>query len=190
MSHETTKSRALRDWDFERRYLQGRVIDIGCGKDLVTAHAEAFDLEHGNAQEIGKLRERGGYDAVCGAHCLERMRKVSLPPMSFDIEELIGGIHSAEIISCDLQDKIKYDYQLKKSPISRIGRILFHLGQYWASLCRDLYLSDTPWERCVIRILTRFGCPVDQTAGPALAQLKIIARKQADPLATDGAIVG
>lgn len=76
MTDEASKTRAVRGGDFDRRYLAGRVIDIGCGKDPIVAHAEPFDLEHGNAEEIASLRPNGTYDAVCSSHCLEHMRDV------------------------------------------------------------------------------------------------------------------
>jgi SAM-dependent methyltransferase len=76
MSDETSKTRAVRGSNFEELYLRGRVIDIGCGPDLIVAHAEPFDLAHGDAQEIAKLRPHLAYDAVCSSHCLEHMKDV------------------------------------------------------------------------------------------------------------------
>jgi SAM-dependent methyltransferase len=76
VTDEASKTRAIRGADFAERYLRGRVIDIGCGEDLVVPHAEPFDLKDGDAQEIGGLREHGAYDAVCSFHCLEHMRDV------------------------------------------------------------------------------------------------------------------
>jgi SAM-dependent methyltransferase len=76
MTDETSKTRALRGAQFETRYLQGRVIDIGCGPDLIVPHAEPFDLEDGDAQRIATLRPNGAYDAVYSSHCLEHMRDV------------------------------------------------------------------------------------------------------------------
>lgn len=76
MTDEASKTRLARGPDFEGLYLKGRVIDIGCGKDLVVPHAEPFDLQHGDAQRIAELRPVGTYDAVCSSHCLEHMRDV------------------------------------------------------------------------------------------------------------------
>ena len=70
MSAESSKTRRLRGAGFEEKYLRGRVIDIGCGPDLVVPHAEPFDVEHGDAQLIATLRPNGAYDAVCSSHCL------------------------------------------------------------------------------------------------------------------------
>jgi SAM-dependent methyltransferase len=76
MTDETSKTRAVRGEQFEARYLRGRVIDIGCGPDIIVPHAEPFDLDDGDAQRIANLRPNGAYDAVCSSHCLEHMRDV------------------------------------------------------------------------------------------------------------------
>lgn len=71
---ESRKTNQLRSQSFKDRYLQGRVIDIGAGRDVVTPTAEAFDLEHGDANRILQYREAGAYDAVHSSHCLEHMQ--------------------------------------------------------------------------------------------------------------------
>jgi SAM-dependent methyltransferase len=76
LTDEASKTRAVRGAQFAQVYLQGAVIDIGCGPDPIVAHAEPFDLQHGDAQEIAGLRLNGAYDAVCSSHCLEHMRDV------------------------------------------------------------------------------------------------------------------
>lgn len=72
--HEASKTNSIRDPLFQTHYLQGRVIDIGCGEDLVCPGAEPFDRPHGDAQEITRLRENEAYDTVHSSHCLEHMR--------------------------------------------------------------------------------------------------------------------
>lgn len=227
MSQEATKTRAVRGGDFAQRYLQGRVIDIGCGGDLVVPYAEPFDLQHGDAQHIGSLREREAYDAVCSSHCLEHMRDVpaalaqwwslvrdgghlvvvvpdedlyeqgawpslfnddhkatfrlrkkrSWSAVSFDIEELVGALPGAEIVSCERQDQ-GYDHSLRRSSISPLGRFLFRVAARWSSVCRAMRIADGHCERTVLGLMRKMGAPVDQTAGPALAQIQIIARKR------------
>jgi SAM-dependent methyltransferase len=56
--------------------LHGNVIDIGGGTDPVVANAEVFDLEHGDAQNILKYKEKESYDCVYSSHCLEHMKDV------------------------------------------------------------------------------------------------------------------
>lgn len=70
---EASKTRACRPSDFEARYLGGKVLDIGCGDDLVCPWAEPFDLAHGDANHIRRYREAESYDAVHSSHCLEHM---------------------------------------------------------------------------------------------------------------------
>ena len=70
---ESHKTNRLRGQDFIDRYFNGRVIDIGCGKDLVVPHAEPFDIEHGDANLLDELREVAGYDCVHSSHSLEHM---------------------------------------------------------------------------------------------------------------------
>lgn len=70
---ESGKSNAYRPPEFFARYLTGRVIDIGCSDDPVTATAEKFDLADGDANEILKYRPAQSYDAVYSSHCLEHM---------------------------------------------------------------------------------------------------------------------
>src|SRR5215472_3075470 len=68
---ETTKSKLY--WgELERRAVQGRGIDIGCGPDPVTADARRFDVEDGDANRISDfVREQ--FDFVYSSHCLEHM---------------------------------------------------------------------------------------------------------------------
>ena len=40
---EASKTKEIRAKDFEQRYLQGRVLDIGAGTDPVCAMAVVFD---------------------------------------------------------------------------------------------------------------------------------------------------
>lgn len=70
---EAFKTNQLRSKEFFDKYLSGKVIDIGAGKDLVTPYAERFDLEDGDANVITQFRPKNSYDAVHSSHCLEHM---------------------------------------------------------------------------------------------------------------------
>jgi SAM-dependent methyltransferase len=70
---EARKTNALRGKEFIRKYLNGRVIDIGAGKDLVCGNAERFDMDDGDANVISRFRPVNHYDAVHSSHCLEHM---------------------------------------------------------------------------------------------------------------------
>jgi SAM-dependent methyltransferase len=70
---EALKTNKLRSPEFFTKYLSGKVIDIGAGRDLVTPTAERFDLEDGDADFITRYRQPQTYDAVHSSHCLEHM---------------------------------------------------------------------------------------------------------------------
>lgn len=71
--NEANKTKKIRSHDFYRKYLFGKVIDIGAGGDLVVEGAESFDVEDGDANLISNFREVESYDAVHSSHCLEHM---------------------------------------------------------------------------------------------------------------------
>jgi SAM-dependent methyltransferase len=227
MTDEASKTRAVRGREFEQRYLQGRVIDIGCGPDLVVPHAEPFDLEQGDAQEIASLRPHGAYDAVCSSHCLEHMRDVpralgqwwalvrnggylvlvvpdedlyeqggwpslfnrdhkatfrmgkaeTWSPVSYDVAELVRGLDGAEIVSCERQDQ-GYDYTRRRSGLTSLDRLLFRVRQLSGSALRRVGMQSSALGRLASGVLTTLGAPVDQTDGPALAQIQVVARKR------------
>ena len=70
---EAKKTNEIRGEHFIKKYLSGKVIDIGAGNDLVCAGAERFDQEDGDANHITKYRELNAYDTVHSSHCLEHM---------------------------------------------------------------------------------------------------------------------
>ncbi|HZS59903.1 MAG TPA: methyltransferase domain-containing protein [Gemmatimonadaceae bacterium] len=70
---EASKTNRVRDAEFVATYFAGSVLDIGSGPDPVVPHAQPFDRDHGDANEI--LRYLGGasFDTVHSSHCLEHM---------------------------------------------------------------------------------------------------------------------
>jgi len=71
--NETSKTNKYRDKQYFDRYLSGKLIDIGCGKEPVCPSAERFDVEHGDANNITLYRPLDAYDTVISSHCLEHM---------------------------------------------------------------------------------------------------------------------
>lgn len=71
--NETSKTNIVRGKDFPSKYLKGKVLDIGCGEDIVCNWAEPFDLAHGDAQHICRYLPEQSYDTVHSSHCLEHM---------------------------------------------------------------------------------------------------------------------
>jgi len=55
------------------KYLTGRILDIGAGRDPITETCEIFDLAQGNAQYISDFFPPSSFDTVFSSHCLEHM---------------------------------------------------------------------------------------------------------------------
>ena len=70
---EASKTRKVRGADFEKKYLGGKVIDIGAGADPVCSWAESFDVADGDANFIARYRTPESYDTVHSSHCLEHL---------------------------------------------------------------------------------------------------------------------
>jgi SAM-dependent methyltransferase len=71
--YESTKTRLVRGADFDSTYFIGSVLDIGSGYDVVVPHAEAFDQQQGDANNILEHLQPHSYDTVNSSHCLEHM---------------------------------------------------------------------------------------------------------------------
>ena len=70
---EASKTNLIRDPSFASQYLQGQVLDIGAGTDLVCAWARSFDVEDGDANHITQYFQSGSFDTVHSSHSLEHM---------------------------------------------------------------------------------------------------------------------
>jgi len=70
---EASKTNLIRDPSFAQEYLQGKVLDIGAGTDLVCTWAKSFDVEDGDANHITNYFANGTFDTVHSSHSLEHM---------------------------------------------------------------------------------------------------------------------
>jgi len=71
---ETKKTNQLRNSAFYNNYIHNKkVIDIGAGSDPVSANAERFDINEGDANFILNYKIKNSYDTVYSSHCLEDM---------------------------------------------------------------------------------------------------------------------
>jgi len=229
MTDEARKTRALRGPGFDEKYFQGRVIDIGCGPDLVVPNAEPFDLEHGDAGNIASIRDAAAYDTVASSHCLEHMRDVpnalaqwwslvreggylvlvvpdedlyeqggwpslfnrdhkatfrlggsgSWSPVSYDIRRLVSDLPGAKIINCERQD-VGYDYRLKMRRIWPLNRVLYRVHvKVFTTLVNLGADQNGRLCRLTARLFRMIGAPIDQTTGIAVAQIQLIAHREA-----------
>lgn len=70
---EASKTNRTRDAAFLATYFARSVLDIGSGPDPVVPHAQPFDREHGDANEISRYLGGARFDTVHSSHCLEHM---------------------------------------------------------------------------------------------------------------------
>ena len=227
MTNETSKTRLVRSEDFDKKYLQGKVLDIGAGKDRVCVNADGFDIDDGDANRILDFLERTSYDTVYSSHCLEHMldppqalrqwwelvkpsgylvlvvpdedlyeqgiwpsifnadhkatfRMDSSPswsPVSYDVRSLVSTLPKATIISVERHD-MHYDYRLMAKP-GETQRPKTFLVKYLYRIARQMPANTKLTCRRWVDKFARFRkIPVDQTLGPALAQIQVIAQKQ------------
>jgi SAM-dependent methyltransferase len=73
---EADKTKKIRGPEFLDKYFSGKVLDIGCGDDLVVPNAAPFDQEQGDAQNILDYLKPSTFDCVHSSHSLEHMRDV------------------------------------------------------------------------------------------------------------------
>ncbi len=73
---EASKTERIRGPEFRAKYFTGRVLDIGCGPNLVVPNAVPFDKEQGDAQDILNFLKPNSFDCVHSSHSLEHMRDV------------------------------------------------------------------------------------------------------------------
>jgi len=230
---ETSKTNKVRGADFAAQYLQGKVLDIGCGKDIVCQGAQPFDQEHGDAQRISAFLPKESYDTVYSSHCLEHMPdplgalaqwwtlvkpggflvtvvphedlyeqgvwpsrfnsdhkatfrlggQTKFSPVSHDIQAIIAALPGANVVSVEVHDQ-GYDYSLMSNkdsvknprpllPLKVARRVLRTLSKPFPSLRKKW----TIWVENLY--FYRYGLPIDQTGRDALAQIQVIAQKQA-----------
>ena len=73
MGNETSKTNELRSQEFFKKYLSGKVLDIGAGEDPVLPGAKIFDMDQGDANNILEYLKAETFDCVYSSHCLEHM---------------------------------------------------------------------------------------------------------------------
>jgi SAM-dependent methyltransferase len=103
----------------------------------------------------------------------------SWSPFSFDLCALVRALPRAEIIDACVQDH-GLDYRLLRRPVTGLGRLLFKQAPRRQRLFDRLMLTGLPVKRlnvAIDRLERLLGKPVDQTLGPALAQIQVVARK-------------
>jgi len=182
MGNETSKLRAL--WsNFERSIFTGKGIDIGCGGDPVCEDVLQFDQGQGDANRITEYVADRDFDYVYSSHCLEHMHDPVGALAGWWQLVKPGGFLFLIVPDEDLYEQgvwpsrfapdHKWTFTLSKrnswSPVS-INLIELVFGNLPGSDVVMIELQDAGYDRSIIG--------VDQTQGPALAQIQCIVRKR------------
>jgi SAM-dependent methyltransferase len=113
-------------------------------------------------------------------------KQQSWSPVSYDIGALVRALPCAEIIEAQLQDN-GYDRRLSCRRVTWLGRFLHQFGPRRHEFLAGLMRRGVPvyrLDRMLDRLECRLGKPIDQTIGPAMAQIQVIARKRPEAAAT------
>ena len=89
----------------------------------------------------------------------------------------------AELIEAAVQDT-GYDRRLMRERVTWLGRLMYRFGRHREKHLQRLMHVGLPVYRLslMMDVLERtLGKPVDQTLGPAVAQIQVVARKHFAP---------
>jgi SAM-dependent methyltransferase len=186
--NETSKCHAARieNGDFAR-YLRGKGLDIGAGRDPLRPLAGEvfpFDVGNGDAQLLRDLPDNH-FDFVYSSHCLEHMRSVEEALAHWIRVTKPGGYLYIVVPDFALYEKLRwpscfnpdhkfsFSLDLTRRAVGRGNH--YHLDDLRKSL----------WERKAYLIASRledqrYDCTkphLDQTLGDALSQICFIAVK-------------
>ena len=135
MGNETNKTNKVRGGKFFKKYLSGKVIDIGGGQDPVIPTAKVFDLKDGDAQYISKYEAQENYDCVHSSHCLEHMMDVPSALSQWWSLVKIGGHMVITVPHEDL-----YEQKIWPSIFNDDHKATFRLNQVnsWSNVSYDM----------------------------------------------------
>ncbi|MFQ5607203.1 MAG: hypothetical protein ACE5GA_04595, partial [Candidatus Zixiibacteriota bacterium] len=103
----------------------------------------------------------------------------SWSPRSYDLRRLLESLPKLEVISLQRQDR-DYDPSLRRESISKLGCAFFKLNAIRRRITRSLHLDGAGVDRFWNRLFFMLGAPIDQTLGPAVAQIQAVAKKRED----------
>lgn len=131
--NETQKTNRLRSDGFFKKYFQGRVLDIGCGNDLVVPYAEPHDILYGHA-DAGRIlnnENKESYDCVYSSHCLEHMGNVPAA-----LEQWWGLVKPGGFMILVVPDEDLYEQGIWPSRFNNDHKATFrlHAGPSWSKV--------------------------------------------------------
>jgi len=132
---EASKTNLIRDPSFSVKYLQGAVLDIGAGMDLVCQWARGFDVEDGDANNIVNYFRSELFDTVHSSHSLEHMDNPALAISGWWKLVKPGGFLIIVVPDEDL-----YEQGIWPSFFSHEHKSTFRLGgdESWSPVSFDL----------------------------------------------------
>ncbi len=170
---EVAKTEKIRGPEFMDKYFSGKVLDIGCGDDLVVPDEDLYE------QGVWPSLFNRDHSATFRLNKTE-----SWSPVSYDLGELCSALPCAEVISLEQQD-IGYDHSLKSHGLGRRGKFFMRLNRSIIKrlnrkqeLLAKLGLNSQSLKYKVNLISVKFGYLIDQTLEDAVAQIQIVLRKK------------
>jgi hypothetical protein len=128
------------------------------------------------------LYEQGYWPSICNSDHKATFRldkKASWSPVSYDVRALVEALPSALILEACRHDT-GYDYRRHRQADAR-GRIFLWLSWKRRGLAARLGIRNAWFDAQCDKIEYFLGRPVDQTMLGALAQIQVVAQKQASP---------
>ncbi len=173
-----------------KKYLHGFGIDIGCGNDLLKitdGKVVPFDKQDGDAQYLPDT-DSELFDFVYSSHCLEHM--VDVPTA---LKSWVRVLKPEGYLYFVVPDYLFYEKHCWPSRFNED-----HKQTFSSTLIRKQVGRTNHWHipTDLAKLLTNLGCnviesfdefdgydfnrgAVDQTLGPALAQICVISQKKA-----------
>ncbi len=186
--NESSKSLPLRNKDFEL-YLKGIGLDIGAGHDILKiphGSVDYWDLPQGDAQYLKGAKDNN-YDFVYSSHCLEHMVSVEESLKNWVRVLKPGGFLFIVVPDFKLYEKLnwpsyyngdhKFSFSLDKTKDDAERDNHYHINDLKELLKDSCSLIEFKLEDLDYDYSQIDNIYLDQTLGKALAQIKIVFKK-------------
>jgi SAM-dependent methyltransferase len=167
--------------DLDKLILRGNGIDIGFGGDPIFPNVRCFDKQHGDASNIAEYIN-DQFDFVFSAHCLEHM----LDP-AHALKEWWSLVKEGGYLCIVVPDEDLYEQGNWPSIYNNDHKWTFTIYKQksWSPVSINIIDLIRGLSNCrVVRLAVQDNHynyslkVVDQTHGPALAQIKFILQKE------------
>jgi len=162
LEHMFNPEKAINDW--------WQLVKPGGYLITVVPHEDLYE------QGVWPSRFNGDHKST-----FRLQKKDTWSPCSHDLHELISKLPNAHIITAEIQDQ-NYDYSMQK-----LGEE-DNTSKFFRGQMINLYKKLSEKQLLTTELLTelnhfffQLGATIDQTVGPALAQIQIVAQKKKTP---------